>query len=272
MMCLRWFVFVAAAFLLNFPVLATLVTSFKTPAEIASNPGFFVQAPTLANYIQILSDTSRFNIYAYLFNSTVAAFIGAIFALILALPAAYAMVRCEIGRRHLLPLIANLRAVPLVVFAIPLYMMFQLAGLLDTRLGLGLVLTIVNLPLTLVLIVNAIAEMPVEIDEAARLDRASVLMILLVIVRPVIFPVLVTAFIFGFITGWNEYLFGLMLTTRHSVPVTVGASFFFAASGGGVQWGAACAVMIIGALPPVILGMFVYRHLATLFAPTMSRK
>jgi len=272
MMWLRGFVFVVAAFLLNFPVIAILVTSFKTPAEIASNPGFFVQAPTLMHYIQILSDISRFNIYAYLFNSTVAAFMGSVFALMLALPAAYAMVRCETGRRYLLPLIANLRAVPLVVFAIPLYMMFQLAGLLDTRLGLGLVLTIVNLPLILVLMVNAIAQMPVEIDEAARLDRARVVTILLVIVRPVIFPAIVTAFIFGFITGWNEYLFGLMLTTRHGVPVTVGASFFFSASGGGVQWGAACAVMVIGALPPVILGMFFYRHLATLFSSTMGRK
>ena len=59
-------------------------------------------------------------------------------------------------------------------------------------------------------------------------------------------PALVTAFIFGFITAWNEFLFGLMLTTREAVPVTVGASFFFASAGGGVQWGLAAAVMIVG--------------------------
>jgi len=270
MIYLRWLVFIVAVFTLNFPVIATLVTSFKTPGEITSNPGLLIQAPTLANYIQILTDTSRFNIYAYLFNSLVAAMIGSGLALILALPAAYAMVRNRIGRRHLLPLIANLRAVPLVVFAIPLYMLFQLGGLLDTQLGLGLVLTLVNLPLSLVLMVNAIAEMPVEIDEAARLDRAGIFTILTRIVQPVILPTLVTTFIFGFITGWNEYLFGLMLTTRHAVPVTVGASFFFAASGGGVQWGVASAVMILAALPPIILGLLIYRHLATLFSPAKN--
>ena len=65
----------------------------------------------------------------------------------------------------------------------------------------------------------------------------------------------VTAFVFGFITAWNEFLFGLMLTTRDAVPMTVGASFFFASAGGGVQWGLAAAVMIVAALPPMLLGL-----------------
>ena len=68
--------------------------------------------------------------------------------------------------------------------------------------------------------------------------------------------------IFGFITAWNEFLFGLMLTTSKAVPITVGASFFFAASGGGVQWGVASAVMIVGALPPVLLGLIMYRQIS----------
>ncbi|GGA94015.1 sugar ABC transporter permease [Brucella endophytica] len=261
MRVLRWSIFAIAAFAMNFPVVVTLITSFKSAREIAMNPGLLIQAPTLANYAKVLTDTSRFNIYAYLFNSTVVALIGALLALILTLPAAYAIVRMQAGRTILLPLVANLRVVPLVVFAIPLYMMFQFVGLLDTRLGLGLILIIVNLPLTLMMMVNAIADMPAEIDEAARMDRAGALVILRRIVRPVIRPAIVTAFIFGFITAWNEYLFGLMLTTRTAVPVTVGASFFFSASGGGVQWGIASAVMILGALPPAALGMIIYRQL-----------
>ncbi len=261
MNALRWIVFVMAALAMNFPVIVTLTTSFKSAKEIAMNPGLLIQAPTLANYAKVLTDTSRFNIYAYLYNSTVASLIGSSLALLLTLPAAYAMVRTGAGRRHLLPLVANVRAVPLVVFAIPLYMMFQFVGLLDTRLGLGLILTVVNLPLSLMMMVNAVSDMPGEIDEAARMDRAGAFVILRRIVRPVIWPAVVTAFIFGFITAWNEFLFGLMLTTRQAVPVTVGASFFFSASGGGVQWGVASAVMILGALPPAVLGMLIYRQL-----------
>ena len=65
----------------------------------------------------------------------------------------------------------------------------------------------------------------------------------------------------SFIYRWNEFLFGLMLTTSKAVPVTVGASFFFAASGGGVRWGVAAAVMILATLPPLVLGLVMYRHI-----------
>ena len=77
---------------------------------------------------------------------------------------------------------------------------------------------------------------------------------------------LAAVLIFGFITAWNEFLFGLMLTTRSAVPMTVGASFFFAAGGGGVDWGIAAAVMILGALPPTLLGLAVYRRLGSSLA------
>lgn len=259
---LRWVVFVIAAFALNFPVIATLVTSFKSSREIASNPGLWVQSPTLENYAAVLQVTDRLNIFAYLWNSTVAALIGTTLAIVLAFPAAYAVARSGFGRRTLMPLIVNLRALPLIIFAIPIYMMFQWVGLLDTQLGLGLILTIVNLPLALVILVNAVSEIPVELDEAAHMDGASRIKIITSIIAPVCRPAIVTTFIFGFITAWNEFLFGLMLTTRHAVPMTVGASFFFSSGGGGIQWGMASAVMIVAALPPAVLGLVMYRQIS----------
>jgi len=259
---LRILVYAVAAFAMNFPVIVTLVTSFKSAREAAMNPSLWIEAPTLANYAKVLTDTTRFNIYAYLANSVAAALIGTTLAILLALPAAYAIVRSETGQRVLLPLVINLRAVPLIIFAIPLYVMYQWLGLLDTRLGLGLILAIVNLPLALVILVNAVAEVPAELDEAAKVDGASSWQTLLAVIRPLVRPALVTTFIFGFITAWNEFLFGLLLTTSRAVPVTVGASFFFAASGGGVQWGTASAVMILGALPPAVLGLVMYRQIS----------
>ena len=263
MNALRWLVFVIAALAMNAPVILTLLTSFKGPREVASNPGLWIDAPTLENYRAVLQVTDRLNIYAYLGNSLAVSMMGALLAIALALPAAYAIVRGGIGRHTLLPLVVNLRAVPLIIFAIPLYMMFQWAGLLDTRLGLGLILTIVNLPLALIVLVNAVSEVPQELDEAARLDGGRPWQILIRVVAPLCRPALVTTFIFGFITAWNEFLFGLMLTTQAAVPMTVGASFFFATSGGGVQWGVAAAVMIIGALPPMLLGLVMYRGLTS---------
>jgi multiple sugar transport system permease protein len=259
---LRWLVFAIAAVALNFPVIVTLITAFKTPKELSTNPGFWVANPTLDNFGKVLQVSDRLNIFAYLSNSLVAALIGTTLALLLAIPAAFAVARGNYGRRVLMPAIVNLRAVPLIIFAIPLYMMFQFVGLLDTQVGLGLILTIVNLPLALVIMVNAIADIPAELDEAARMDGAGTWQVLIGIIAPVCRPAIVTTFIFGFITAWNEFLFGLMLTTARAVPMTVGASFFFAASGGGVQWGMASAVMIVGALPPMLLGLIMYKQIS----------
>lgn len=259
---LRWIVFAVAAFVMNFPVLATLITAFKPPAEISRNPSLWIESPTLANFATVLTVTDRLNVYHYLWNSAVAALIGALLPMVVAFPLAWAMVRRGVGRGVLFPLVVNLRALPLIVFAIPLYMMYSVAGLLDTRLGLGLVLAVVNLPLALMLLVNAVADIPAEIEEAAHMDGARLPRLLFAVVLPLCRPALVTTFIFGFITAWNEFLFGLMLTTREAVPMTVGASFFFATSGGGVQWGLAAAVMIVAALPPLVLGLVMYRRIS----------
>lgn len=258
---LRWIVFAIAAFVMNFPVLATLVTAFKSSGEVSRNPSLWIEAPTLENFATVLTISDRLNIYHYLWNSLAAALIGSVLPMIVAFPMAWAMVRRGYGRAMLFPLVVNLRALPLIIFAIPLYMMYATLGLLDTRLGLGLLLAIVNLPLALMLLVNAVAEIPVELEEAAHMDGARLPRLLVKVVLPLCRPALITTFVFGFITAWNEFLFGLMLTTREAVPMTVGASFFFATSGGGVQWGTASAVMVVAALPPLLLGLIMYRRI-----------
>ena len=257
----RWAVFVLAALVLNFPVISTLVTSLKSEAEITASPSLWISQPTLTNYTRVFGMADRFDILHYLWNSLVASSIGAGLAILLSFPAAYAVGRHGYGRRWLMPVAVNIRAVPLIIFAIPLYLMYQAFSLLDTRLGLGLVLAVVNVPLMLVLLAGAIAEIPGELEEAARMDGAGTAQILRYVVLPLSRSILASALILGFITAWNEFLFGLMLTTRSAVPVTVGASFFFAASGGGVQWGVAAAVMMLSTLPPVLLGLLMYRQI-----------
>jgi multiple sugar transport system permease protein len=258
---LRWLVFILIALMMNFPIIATLMTAFKDPGEVMRNPSLWPEDFSLANFVTVFTISDRLNIYAYLWNSAVAALIGAILPILVAFPMAWAMSRRGYGRAVLFPLIVNIRALPLIIFAIPFYMVYAATGLLDTRLGLGLILAIVNLPLTLLLLVNAIAEVPLELEEAAKVDGARLGRMIFRIVMPLCRPAFVTTFVFGFITGWNEFLFGLMLTTRQAVPVTVGASFFFASSGGGVQWGVAASVMVVAALPPLILGVIMYRRI-----------
>jgi multiple sugar transport system permease protein len=258
---LRWAVFAIAALAMNFPVLATLVTSLKSDAEIGANPSLWIKAPTLENYRAIFAMADRFDISHFLFNSFAASLMGTLFALLLTFPAAYAMVRRGVGRTWLMPLIVNVRAIPLIIFAIPIYLMYQQVALLDTRLGLALILCLVNVPLVLVLFTTAIADVPIELEEAARVDGAGTLRLLIQVVAPVMANAMAAAAVLSFIYSWNEFLFGLMLTTNRAVPVSVGASFFFAASGGGVRWGVASAVMMLATLPPLVLGLLMYKKI-----------
>jgi multiple sugar transport system permease protein len=257
----RWIVFLIAAFALNFPLIATLIASFKSEGEISENPSLMIEAPTLENFRRVFAIADRFDITHYLANSVIVASMGSFFAILLALPAAYSMIRFSVGEKWLLPIVTNLRAIPLIIFSIPIYLIYQRLSLLDTRFGLSLILCLVNLPLVLVLIANAVRELPMEIEEAALVDGAGTLSVLWRIVLPLTAPTIASSLILAFIYAWNEFLFGLMLTTQSAVPITVGASFFFAASGGGVQWGTAAAVMILSILPPLVLSLLAYRYI-----------
>ncbi len=265
-MVLRVAVFALAAFVFNFALIATIVTSLKSEAEIGANPTLGIDDPTLGNYRQIRAVADRFDILHYLGNSIVAAGLGAGLALILAFPAAYAIARGEVGRRWILPIVANLRAIPLIIFSIPIYLVYQQLHLLDTRIGLALILCLVNLPLVLVLLVNSLQDLPIGIEEAARMDGAGTLALLVRVVLPLSAPVVASTLILSFIYAWNEFLFGLMLTTERAVPITVGASFFFSASGGGIRWGIASAVMVVSVLPPLLLSLLAYRFIGQALA------
>jgi len=255
---LRWVVFVVVALIVNFPVLATILTSFKNDADINAYPPKWIFTPTLDHYRDVLNSPTVDYLH-YVTNSIVIAVLGTVFAIVLTLPAAYAMARYNIGSKWLLPIITNLRALPLIIFAIPFYFMFQTVGLLDTRLGLALISCIINIPIALVLFVGFVQDLPRDFDDAAKIDGASMWQILRHIVIPLSRPVMLAVFILSFIYSWNEFLFGLILTTKSAVPVTVGATFFVTSRG--IEWGPTAAAMTIGVLPPLILGLFAYPYM-----------
>ncbi len=92
------------------PLIATLIASIKTDGEISSNPSLAVEQPTLVNYQKIFAISDRFDILHFLGNSLAAAGLGSVLALVLAFPAAYAIVRYKVGQTWLLPAVTNLRA------------------------------------------------------------------------------------------------------------------------------------------------------------------
>jgi multiple sugar transport system permease protein len=255
---LRWLVFIVVGFVLNLPIIMTLLTSFKSTADINTSPPPLLFTPVLDNYREVLAGGNT-DLPRYILNSIIIAGGGAVLAIALAFPAAYAMVRYEVGKSWLLPLITNLRAVPLIIFAIPIYLMYQLAGLLDSWLGMILIECVINIPVALVLFVGFIQDIPEEMDAAAKIDGASIGGTLWHVILPLAKPILVAVLILSFVYGWNEFLFGLILTTKQAVPVTVGATFFVTSYG--VKWGATAAAMTLGIIPPMILGLFAYPYI-----------
>jgi multiple sugar transport system permease protein len=169
------------------------------------------------------------------------------------------MVRFGRGTASLLPVVVGLRAIPLVIFAIPFYLMYQWLGLLDTWLGMALIECIVNLPFALLFAVGMVRDLPVEVEEAARVDGAGTLRVLLRIVVPLARPMILSVAILSFIYSWNEFLFGLILTTRSATPVTVGVTLF--TTSWGVRWGPTAAAMTLSMLPPLLLGLVCFRYL-----------
>ncbi len=255
---LRWLAFIVIGFILNLPILATIITSFKTAGDINTSPPVWLFTPTLGNYEEVLF-TGNTDLPAYILNSIAIAGGGTILAILLTFPAAYAMVRYEVGKTWLLPLVTNVRALPLIIYAIPIYLMFQLVGLLDTRTGLALIACVINIPVALVLFVGFIQDIPEEMDAAAKIDGAGKWGILWHIILPLARPILFAVLVLSFVYSWNEFLFGLILTTKNAVPVTVGATFFVTSYG--VKWGATAAAMTLGIVPPMILGLFAYPYI-----------
>jgi multiple sugar transport system permease protein len=257
-LALRWGVFVFVGLLFNLAIIMTVLTSLKSAGDINTSPPPLLFSPTFDNYREVLTGGNT-DLPRYILNSIVIAGGGALLAIALTFPAAYAIVRYEIGKSWLLPLITNLRAVPLIIFAIPIYLMFQLAGLLDSWTGMILIECVINIPVALILFVGFIQDIPEEMDAAAKIDGAGQWGILWHVIFPLSRPILFAVLILSFVYAWNEFLFGLILTTKQAVPVTVGATFFVTSYG--VKWGATAAAMTLGIVPPLILGLFAYPYI-----------
>jgi multiple sugar transport system permease protein len=253
----RWVLFFIVVLVFNFPILGTVMTSLKTTADISASPPKILFQPTLQHFEAVLTSQSV-NMQLFLMNSIAIASFGTVLTIGLTLPAAYAMVRYRIGVRLLLPFITNLRTIPLIIFAIPFYLMYQVLGLLDTRTGLAIIAALINMPLAIIMFVGFVQDFPVEIEEAARVDGASAFGVFYHVILPLSRPIIASVAVLSFIYAWNEFLFGLMLTTRSATPVTVGATFFVQAFG--IRWGPMAAAMVMSVLPPLILGVLSYRY------------
>ena len=240
------------------PYVWMMLTSIKTSEDIAAFPvRYLPTAPTLEHYQMLLQRTS---FAGNLFNSFVIASGAALLGLALAIPAAYAFSRFRFpGRKFLLTQFLVVNMFPIVLLIIPLFVAMRQLGLLDTFLGIILGHSTFAIPFSVWMLTSYMNAIPPELDDAARVDGATRLQTLLLVILPVIAPGVVTVGIYIFVTSWNEYLFAMMLSGQNVRTVTVALQSFIGEYT--IQWGLLTAGGTLVALPVTLLFLFVQRHL-----------
>jgi multiple sugar transport system permease protein len=166
-----------------------------------------------------------------------------------------------LGNGDILFWIISQRILPPIVVVIPIYMMFQAMGLLDTHLALVLVYAVANLPIVVWLMHDFFANLPIELEESAQLDGATRFGIFWDIVLPLTRPGLAATTLLTLILNWNEYLFAVFLATARvqTMPIMVAAKN---AGEKGVLWWEMCAIIVVMIIPVILMAIFLQRFIA----------
>jgi len=245
-------------FMIFFPILWTILTSFKTEADaFASPPKFLFFDWTTENYgiVQERSDYVKFAA-----NSLLLSLGSTLVALLFAIPAAWAMAFASTKRaKDLLVWMLSTKMMPPVGALIPIYLLFRDAALLDSRCGLILVLCLLNLPIVVWMLYTYFKEIPSEILEAARMDGASLWQELAHVLAPMAVPGVASTVLLNVILAWNESFWTLNLTTSDAAPLTQFIASY--SSPEGLFWAKLSAASTMAVAPILVLGWFAQKQL-----------
>ncbi|ACE92891.1 carbohydrate ABC transporter permease [Rhizobium phaseoli] len=244
--------------LIFFPILWTFLTSFKSEADaIASPPQFLFFHWTTENYAEV---QSRSNYLSHFMNSVIISFGSTLIGLIIAIPAAWAMAFSPTKRtKDVLMWMLSTKMMPPVGALIPIYLMFRNSGLLDTRIGLVIVLTLINLPIIVWMLYTYFKEIPGEILEAARMDGASLMKEIIYVLTPMAVPGIASTLLLNIILAWNEAFWTLNLTASKAAPLTAFIASY--SSPEGLFYAKLSAASTMAIAPILILGWFSQKQL-----------
>lgn len=219
-------------------------------------PHWLPHAPTLDHYRTVLWAS---NIPRYFLNSVVISLGSTAIALVLAVFASYGFARFRFrGRRAAQAFVLVGQLLPTAAIVVPLFVILQTLGLVNTYLGLILVYTILTLPLAVWMLTSYFRAIPVELEEAAIMDGASRLAILVRITLPLSLPGVVAVVVYAFVTTWNEFIFALVFAQDASVKtLPIGIAEFMGEFT--TDWGAVMAASLIMTLPIVIAFLLLQR-------------
>lgn len=238
------------------PLIWLLLAAFKTRAEMFQTPPpILPDSLNLRNFEKVLSDSTP-----YFLNSFTAGVVSTVLALLLAVPAAYALARFRLrGSKDLEFWILSTKMMPPIAVVIPLFVIFQKMSMLDTRIGIVLLYTAFNLPFAVWMLTLFFKKVPIEIEEAAKLDGCNLFQVITLMVLPLARSGLAVVAIFSFIWTWNDLLFGLVLTQNEARTLPVVLATF--ASNLDIKWELMAALAVLQTLPVVLFTFFCQRYI-----------
>jgi sorbitol/mannitol transport system permease protein len=245
-------------FLLFFPILWMVLTSFKTELEAFSLPPKFLFFDwTIENFgiVQQRSDYLRFA-----GNSIILSVGSTLVGLAFAVPAAWAMAFAP-GKRtkDVLLWMLSTKMMPPVGALIPVYLLFKDSGLLDSRIGLIGVEFLLNLPIIVWMLFTYFKEIPGEILEASRMDGATLWREIVYVLTPMAVPGIASTLLLNIILAWNEAFWTLNLTTTQAAPLTQFIASY--SSPEGLFWAKLSAASTLAIAPILVMGWFSQRQL-----------
>lgn len=266
---LRYLAILLALAITLVPILWMASMAFKPISEWSATGDqltWWPKEPTLDNFRFIFGESSSNLIVALdrtaakpILASLLSAVFGTLIAMVFGTSAAYGLSRFGSGTNLPLALI-QLRLFPPMAVMIPVMIMWAFFGMVDTWWGLALIYGIVTLPFAFWLMKTFFDDMPREIEDAALVEGCSRWRVFTKITLPMMRAPLASSALFVFILNWSDYLIGLLLTTREWVTIPVYMASL-SSSMTGQLYGAKAALGLIAAVPPVIMGIAIQRHL-----------
>jgi ABC-type glycerol-3-phosphate transport system permease component len=244
---------------LIFPVLWLYLTSLKPAAEMFGDPFAIIPTEiTFANFARIWTAVGFQTAFR---NSLTVAGISSAIVTLAGLGAAYSLSRFRYRMRPAFSgAILAVQMLPGIVIVVPLIVILRQLQLTDNLLGLTAAYLLLGLPLAVWMLKGYMDDIPPELDEAATLDGASPVQVLLQVIMPLMAPATVAVGAFAFLLAWGEYLFATSLLTSTEVrtlPLALQAAFGQYT----IDWGMLTAGGVIISLPPAVLFLFFQRYL-----------
>ena len=251
---------VAVMAIMAAPLVFSFLASIESTAEVSAAPHYLPRTFSLQNYLKVIGYQA--GLATYLGNSTLVALMTIVACVALAAPAGYGLARFSTYGKEIafLVLLAPMM-IPYQALLTPLYLDFAKFGLVDSRIGLAIVHTILQLPFSVYLMRNAFESIPREIEEAAMIDGCSATRRLAYIFLPLAVPGLVTVALFAFINSWNEFLAALVFMNREfSFTVPILLVSVRTGDHGAVDWGALQASIVLSVIPCLVVYLALQRY------------